>query len=224
MRRRVACLAVLLTATAVACSVVDEGKVERIEPQFGLDATLPSSTSIATTTSLLQTTTTGLETTTTLVLTEQVSLYFVSSGQLTPVVQPLASPVTFGQIIFALQAGPPAGEIGTGLRTIVPDDPEIRATTDGSGVATVTLPDNFFDLVPLPSDQRLVVAQLVLTLTASRGIGQVVFNLPVPLPSGLERRAGLELTRSDYESLTDSNPEVGPNPTVQSATTTTTGG
>ena len=96
MRRRIVCLGILLTMAAVACSVVDSGKVERIQPQFGLDDTLPSSTSIDTTIALFETTTTGLETTTTAPQpqTEAVRLYYVASGQLTYVSQPLASPVT----------------------------------------------------------------------------------------------------------------------------------
>ena len=224
MRRRLLCVAILLTMTAVACSVVDDGKVERIQPQFGLDDTLPSSTSIATSISLFETTTTGLETTTTAPQpqTEAVRLYYVASGQLTYVSQPLASPVTLGQVIAALQT-PPAGDLGAGLRTVLPSFAEMRATTDGSGIATVTLPEDFFDLVPGLNDQRLVIAQLVLTLTSFRGIGQVTFNLPVPLPTGQERPAGLELTFSDYKSMTDSNLDV-PDPTFPLASTTTTGG
>ena len=224
MRRRILCLAILLTMTAVACSVVDDGKVERIDPQFGLDDTLPSSTSIATTIPLFETTTTGLETTTTTPQpqTEAVRLYYVASGQLTYVSQPLASPVTLGQVIAALQS-PPAGDLGAGLLTVLPSFAEMRATTDGSGIATVTLPEDFFDLVPGLNDQRLVIAQLVLTLTSFRGIGQVTFNLPVPLPTGQERPAGLELTFSDYKSMTDSNLDV-PDPTFPLASTTTAGG
>ena len=225
MRRRIVCLCILLTATAVACSVVGDGKVERIQPQFGLDDTLPSSTSILTTTSLFETTTTGVETTTTTPQpqTEDVRLYFVASGQLTYVLQPLASPVTLGQVIAALQSGPPAGDLGAGLRTVLPNFAEIRVTTDGSGIATVTLPDDFFDLVPGLNDQRLVIAQLVLTLTSSRGVGQVVFNLRVPLPTGQERPAGLQLTFSDYASMTDPNLDI-PDPTLPAATSTTVGG
>lgn len=218
MRRRVFVLGVLLTVIAVACSVVDDGKVERIDPPFALDDTLPSSTSIETTTTQLATTTTGLETTTTIVQTEQVRLYFVASGQLTYVLQPLASPVTFQQIIAALQIGPPTGDVGIGLRTIVPSDADIRVDTDGTGVAFVTLPENFFEGL-LPSDQRLVIAQLVLTITRTSGIGQVVFNVDVPLTTGQVFPAGQRLTFSDYESYTDPNSPVAPDPTPPPTTT-----
>ncbi len=218
MRFRLVAMCLLFTAAAVACSVVDEGKVERIDPQFGLDDTLPP-TSSSTTTTLPETTTTGLEPATTLVAPEQVTLYFVTNGQLTPELQPMSTPVTLQKIITALQLGPN----GDGLRTVVPGDVEIRVTTDGSGVATITLPDDFFALVEPPA-QRLVIAQLVLTITSSRGIGQVVFNLRVPLPSGVERPAGLQLTFSDYEVYTGTSPQFSPDPTVPAATTTSTTG
>lgn len=222
MRARIIVVALVLTSLAVACGVVDEGKVERIDPQFGLDDTLPSTTAVATTTTQLATTTTaGLETTTTAVQTEQVRLYFVASGQLTYVQQPLASPVILQQIIAALQQGPPVGDVGIGLRTIVPADADIRVITV-DGVARVTLPDGFFVSVTGLSDQLFVIAQLVLTLTNSRGVGQVVFNQAVPLPFGEVRPAGQELTFSDYQSLTGTNTQFAPDPTVPAATTTTT--
>lgn len=217
MRRRAIALGVLFAVVPVACSVVDDGKVERIDPPFGLDDTLPSSTFIETTTTQLATTTTGLETTTTNVQTEQVELYFVASGQLTYVLQLLASPVTFQQIIAALQQGPPAGDQGIGLRTIVPSEADIRVDTDGTGVASVTLPLDFFEGL-LPSDQRLVIAQLVLTITRTSGIGQVVFNVDVPLTTGQVFPAGQRLTFSDYESYTDPNSPLSPDPTPPTTT------
>ena len=220
MRGRTACLCIALVGVAVACSVVDDGKVEQIEPQFGLD-TLPSSTVGETTTTQQVTTTIALETTTPATPnTEPVTLYFEANGELTPVEQPLTTPVTLGKIILALQSGPPSGDAGSGLRTVLPDIPGlVRATTDGSGVATVTLPEDFFDLIPQP-DQRLVIAQLVLTLTSSRGIGQVVFTVAVPSASGQVRPAGQHLSFSDYRPLTDSNSQIEPDPTVPETATT----
>ena len=223
MRGRVTLFGIVLVVTAVACSVVDDGKVERIDPH-GLDDTVPSTTTPETTTTQFETTTSGLETSTTQVATEQVTLYFVSSGQLTPKTRALASPVTLGQIIAALQSGPPNGAEGDGLQTIVPDIPDLIRVTTANGVAIVTLPIDFFELVPVAIDQRLVIAQLVLTLTSSRGVGQVVFNLRVPLPLGQERPAGQQLTFSDYVSLTGSSGPVGPNTTPAGTTSTTSGG
>ena len=66
-------------------------------------------------------------------------------------------------------------------------------------------PDDFFDQVSI-TDQRLVIGQIVLTLTDSRGIGQVVFDQPVPKPLGEVVLAGQPLTRLDYEALLGSSP------------------
>lgn len=203
MRLRVLVIIASLATVQVACSVVEEGKVDQINPPFGLDDTLPPTSTIVTTTTMAATTTSGLETTTPPVQSEQVRLYFVTSRQLTSVTAQLPSPVTLPQIVAALQAGPPEGELGTGLRSTVPPLAEIDIIEDRSGVAQVELPEGFFDTIS-PGDQRLVIAQLVLTLTDSRGIGQVVFNQAVPKPSGEIIPAGQPLAYRDYLSLLSS--------------------
>lgn len=218
MRRRITLLAAGLALTVVACGVVEDGKVERIDPQFGLDDTLPSTTASPTTTTLpLQTTTIGLETTTTQVLTELVQLYFVDSGRLTPFSLALASPVSLSRVILALQQAPP----DQGLRTIVPSEATILVSTNGTGVASVTLPDGFFDSIE-GNEQRLVIAQLVLTLTNRPGIGQVIFNIPVLLPNGGVRNSGQPLTFSDYAIYTSATPQEGSEVSAPAATTTST--
>jgi len=209
MCTRVLLMLAVLGAVVAGCSVVDDkGGVERIDPPFGLDDTLAPTTTVAATTTELATTTTGLVTTTTQVQTEPVRLYFIASGQLTYVLTGLPSPVALPQLIAALQKGPPSGDLGAGLRSAVPPArvAEIRVTTDGSGVVQVILPDGFFDAVTVGTDQRLVIAQLVLTLTDSRGVGQVMFNIAVPLPSGEQKPAGEPLSYRDYQLLAGSNP------------------
>ena len=184
-----------------ACSVVDDGKVGRIDPPGGLDDTLPATTT--STTTMPDTSTTGVNPSTTLVQTEPVRLYFIASGQLSYVTVPIATPVVPSVIVTALQIGPPAEAFG--LRTALPPETAIRVDTDGTGVARVDLPDDFFDQVSI-TDQRLVIGQIVLTLTDSRGIGQVVFDQPVPKPLGEVVLAGQPLTRLDYEALLGSSP------------------
>ena len=201
MRRSLAVIAVLLVAAA--CSVVDDGKVSRIDPPGGLDDTLPSTTSSAST--IPKTSTTGINTSTTLLQTEPAVLYFIASGQLVPVTVPIPSPVRLRVIMATLQAGPTTEAFG--LRTALPADAEIGVDTDGSGVATVDLPDDFFDIEKVSlNDQRLVIAQIVLTLTTSRGIGQVIFDQRVTKPLGESVPAGEPLTYRDYEALTSSSP------------------
>ena len=191
---------VLVGTALTACSVVGDATVEPIDPPFGLADTVASSTVASTTTSIAPSTTEGLATTEPPVQTEQVRLYFIASGRLTYVAVQLPTPVVPAQLVAALQAGPPTGDLGTGLRTALPGLLEISVSTDGSGIAEVTLPEGFLDTLTV-GDQRLVVAQLVLTLTDSRGIGQVTFDEAVPMPSGELTRAGEPLAYRDFETL-----------------------
>ena len=135
-------------------------------------------------------------------------MLFRSSGRLTYVATPLTSPVALNQIVAALQAGPPDGAPGQGLRSAVPvaaiPDDELHATNNNAGVALVELPRHFFDHIAL-TDQRLVIAQIVLTLTDSRGIGQVQFNQVVPKPSGESVPVGKPLSKADFQALLDSS-------------------
>lgn len=208
MRGRLLALAAVVAGLAVlsaACSVVGDGKVDKVNPPFGLDDTIAPTTTEAPTTTAEATTTVPEQTTTTLVQTEQVRLYFVSGGQLVYVATPLASPVALPQIMAALQAGPPAGDLGVGLRSALPseEDGQIVVTSNGAGVAIVQLPAKFFDNIAV-NDQRLATAQIVLTLTDSRGIGQVQFNQQVPKPSGELTPAGQLLAKRDFQALLDS--------------------
>ena len=100
----------------------------------------------------------------------------------------------------------------------MPDAPEINVTNNNAGVAVVELPTGFFDTIPV-ADQRLAVAQIVLTLTDSRGIGQVQFNVPVPRPSGALAPAGQPLSRNDYLALVEGTGVTDPATTPASSTT-----
>ena len=215
--RSVVLTSVLLLAVpmvAVACGVVGPGTVEHINPPAVLSQTIPTTTLPPTTDAA--TSTSGQQTTTTQVQTEQVRLYFIASGQLNPASAALAAPASLTQIMAALQGGPPQGDAGQGLRTALPPvitaADEIKVANNNKGVAVVELPKRFFDNIAV-ADQRLVIAQIVLTLTDSRGIGQVEFNQTVPRASGESVAAGSPLSRADFVSLTDAGTP---------ATTTTT--
>lgn len=209
-----------LALAASACSVVGDGKVDRVDPPFGLADTLATSTTIASTTTIQQTTTTGLDTSTTGVPTEAVRLYFITGQQLNFVPTPLPADPSLPQIMAALLAGPPKNELGVGLRTGLPEDALIDASSNNAGVAIVELPEGFFDDIP-EGDQRLATAQIVLTLTDSRGIGQVQFNQQVPKPSGALTPAGQPLSRNDFASLLEG--ATPPTSTTAAPTSTTSG-
>ncbi|MEI8238555.1 MAG: GerMN domain-containing protein [Actinomycetota bacterium] len=200
-------LVLVTPVVAVACGVVGNGSVERINPPAVLSQTIPTTTTTTPATTQAATSTSGLQSTTTQVQTEQVRLYFIASGQLNAVSAPLATPASLAQIMAALQGGPPEGSAGFGLRTALPrvttPDDDIKVTNNNKGVAVVELPKHFFDTIAV-TDQRLVTAQIVLTLTDSRGIGQVEFNQTVPRASGESVPVGSPLSRADFVSLTDS--------------------
>ncbi len=218
MRRRVCALAALLAVITVACSVVDDGKVQRVNPG-ALDDTLPTTTVANTTTTAAVTTTTGLETTTTGVQAVAVQLYYIAGSQLNSVPDQLPPQFALQQLIKLLQVGLREGDIGRTLRSALPTDVEIKVTADGAGVAQVMLPDGFFDTIAV-GDQRLVVGQLVMTLLDnSRGIGQLMFNQQVSGPTGEVIPAGQLITRLDYQSLLASATTTF---TTTTTTTTTT--
>ena len=188
MRVRLCLLTAALALVPVACSVVDGGKVQRVDAPRELTDTLPTTTTTAvTTTTLAVSTTTGASKR--------------MPSWVTTVIGSLPSEYALSQLIALLQKGPPEGEVGVGLRSAIPSTVEITALPDGTGVAQVLLPEGFFDTIPA-GDQRLAVAQIVMTLLDNTpGVGQVAFNLQVSGPAGEFIPAGQLLTRADYQTL-----------------------
>ena len=175
-----------------------------------------STTSTSTTTTPPTTvdpaTTTTTVITATTIATDDVTLYFISGGQLKGYPRVLAKPATTNQVLTALQEGPPAGDPGVGIRSAVPTKQKasINVTEDNSGVATVELPLGFFEQIPT-EDQLSAIGQIVLTITEVGGVGQVLFvqngqPLGVPRRSGGFSNGSEPLSRRDYEELL--NPPV----------------
>jgi hypothetical protein len=201
----------VISIFVVSCSLEREGKVERINPgavRGGLNDTLPPTTSSTTTTAPLLPPPPTEPPPTSVVATEKVRLYYIASRQLTYRELDLESPVLLDDIIATLQIIPDGA--GLLLRTAVPASVVITVNDDGGGVAQVNLPQEFFGAIE-PTDQRFAVAQIVLTLRSRPGIGQVVFNQPVPRGDNSTADAGIALTLSDYEALL--SPPTEPPPT-----------
>jgi spore germination protein GerM len=95
-------------------------------------------------------------------------------------------------------------EASTGLRSALPS--RFSATVESRrGVAIVSASAPFLADVS-PTDQRLAIAQLVLTLTRRPGIGQVSFrvdgnDIAVPRGAGDLTSAGATVTFDDYTAL-----------------------
>jgi spore germination protein GerM len=91
-----------------------------------------------------------------------------------------------------------------GLRTAIPKTFSATVSVE-RGVASVDSTRGLLDTLS-PLDQRLAVAQIVLTLTSRPGIGQVLFSVdgvPTGVPRGRGDLAGplTPVTFDDYSSL-----------------------
>jgi spore germination protein GerM len=211
VRRRLVALAALVTAGAVgaSCGVPSSSKfqpasTDEIPFELANTTSTTTSTTLAPTTTVpASTSTTTAETTTTLA-TVSVDVYYVSGSDLILVSRLLAGEATLERVLGLLKSGPPSGDEGEGLRAVIPADADIEVDSEG-GVATVDLPGAMFDELNR-TDHRLVFGQIVLTLTARPGIGQVRFLLDgeergVALPGARTSEPGELLSREDYVEL-----------------------
>ena len=138
------------------------------------------------------------------VLSEPVELYYISANRLVVTTLTIASPATTSQVLAALISGPPSGDNGVGLRSALPVDlnAEIQIS---KGIAQIDTSSQFLsDLSPI--DQRLAIAQIVLTFTRRPGVGQVIFTVDgetvaVPRGRGDLAKPGTAVSFDDYSSL-----------------------
>jgi hypothetical protein len=135
---------------------------------------------------------------------ESVDLFYVAGLQVVPIARLLLSPATAAQVLAALAEGVPPGDPAAGLRTALPADFMADVVVE-RGVARVDLPPTFLTDVP-GAEQRLAIAQIVLSLTRRAGIGQVVFTSggqlqSVPRGRGDLTDPGGAVTCEDYASL-----------------------
>ena len=101
-----------------------------------------------------------------------------------------------------LRSGPTAAERSSGLRSALFDDDLLEDVDVVVGVARVALGEGF--ATGTPTDQLFAVAQIVCTLTAQRGVGQVSFSLegaPVDVPRGDGSLSSSPVSRDDYRNL-----------------------
>ncbi len=131
--------------------------------------------------------------------TELVTLCFVREDRLDPVERPLPAPVDPLGAVRALALPPTdAGSPGTA----VSDPSLVQGVTVAAGVARVDLGPSIAALGS--ADQLLAVAQIVCTLTARPGIGQIAFTVegaPVDVPRGDGSVVAEPVSRDDYRSL-----------------------
>lgn len=216
-------LGAALVLVLVGCGVGGDDRLRQInrDDLQGLDETTTTSTSTTTTVAPTPPVGPTIVATSTTVATESVQLYFLDGNQLQPVTIDLAAPATLSRVLTALLSGPPAGDLGIGLRSLLPARTETApplvnvVVPSSEGYATVDLNNTAFQRID-PTDQRAAIAQIVLTLTTRPGIGQVRFTLDgdpmrVPRREGLQSEPGQLVSAQDYVSLL-----------IPEATTTTT--
>ena len=187
-RRALVVLGGTLLVTA-ACGVDGDSTVRPIDPE-NIPAELVATTSTTdapTTTAAVTTTSTTLPelATTTTVPVESAVVFFVAGSQVVPIDRLLLSPAAAPQVLAALLEGVPEGDLAAGLRSALPAGLAATVLVE-RGIASVDLPAAFVTDLP-GAEQRLAVAQVVLTLTRRAGIGQVVFtsgNQPLSVPRG----------------------------------------
>ena len=203
---RLLLVGVAAVALAASCGVAGDGELQEINSAelFGLDETTTStsSTMFPSATAPVDNTTGPTSST---IATEPVELYFLDGNRLVDVSIDMARSPSPSRVVAALLTGPPSGEIGIGLRTLLPEDLVNTVVESAAGYVTVDLAGEPFQQID-PADQRAAIAQLVLTLTARPGVGQVRFTLdgeplPVPRRGGLQSAPGEPVSRLDYESM-----------------------
>lgn len=131
---------------------------------------------------------------------EVVSLYFPAGNGLAVVPRQLTAPVALDAVVDALADG--TGPTGTATYRSAIGRGDVEAVRVRAGVATVELDNRFLDLPN--SEQRVAVAQLVLTLTSRPGVGQIVFEIggaPVQVPRADGTLAKGAVSRDDFVKL-----------------------
>ena len=190
----------ILALALAACGVPEEGRFIPIGQSQVPDALMVTTTTASTTTTVAvapeNTSTTVAD-----VLYDSVELYFVSANRVVRSERRIVSPATPTQVLDTLLAGLDAQTESAGLRSALPRG--LTATIDvRRGVAKISSTAPFLSELE-PSDQRLAIAQLVLTLTRRPGIGQVIFSvdgvdIQVPRGGGDLTAPGAAVTYDDY--------------------------
>jgi hypothetical protein len=181
-----------------SCAVPKSGSVNEVSPDdipFGLSSPETSAPS-TTTTIVVQTTVAGTA-------YEKADLFFIEAASLIRVQIEIPSPTNLQGVFTALISGLPSSAPSK-AKTLLPTAFAANIDVEG-GVANVNSKIGYLDSIK-PNEQRLAIAQIVLTLTSQPGIGQVTFSVggkPIGVPRGRGdiAGAGIPVTFDDYKML-----------------------
>ena len=199
---RVVLPSMLLIAVLSSCAVPSSGSYQQVsnaDIPFGLSS--PQTTIPQTTTSVSDPNSTE---SLPIAVSEPVDLFFISNSRIIKVQRNVASPANPAQALSSLVEGPSTSPEFVGLRTALPTT--FTAKVDViRGVAQVDATRAFLNSLS-GLDQKLAIAQIVLTLTSRPGVGQVLFSvegklISVPRGRGDSVASGVAVTFDDYASL-----------------------
>ena len=199
---RVVLPSMLLIAVLSSCAVPSSGSYQQVsnaDIPFGLSS--PQTTIPQTTTTLSDPNSTE---SLPIAVSEPVDLFFISNSRIIKVQRNVASPANPAQALSSLVEGPSTSPEFVGLRTALPTT--FTAKVDViRGVAQVDATRAFLNSLS-GLDQKLAIAQIVLTLTSRPGVGQVLFSvegklISVPRGRGDSVASGVAVTFDDYASL-----------------------
>jgi spore germination protein GerM len=200
-------LAVSLIMFTSSCGVPTSSEFVQIpEANIPFELNVTSTTTTTTVPVELDASTSGSESPNAVseIVNETVDLYFIIANRLVATKIQIASPATTTQVLSALVAGPPSGDAGSGLRSAIAAS--LQAKIDVSKGIVMIDANNFLLAGLSPIDQRLAIAQLVLTFTSRPGIGQAKFSvngvsIAVPRGRGDLSKPGDPVSYDDYISL-----------------------
>jgi hypothetical protein len=142
----------------------------------------------------------------TTVSSEPLSLYFIDGSRLVRIPVDVPESTSLRGQLRQLEEGPPADLAEQGVRTAVPPD-LVRGLEISNDYVTVNLDEALFSGIE-DLDQRLIIGQIVLTLTYDLGFENVRFTLDgEPLrvfrEDGTLGEPGETVGWNDYAGLTD---------------------
>jgi hypothetical protein len=131
-----------------------------------------------------------------------VVVFLTDEGRLYRTTRNIPPPLRLDAVLETLKEGPTRAELAGGVRSAVLDDDTFGDVAVAGGTAVVDLSR------PLTgrsnADQILALAQIVFTLTARPGIGQVQFTLAdqsIEIPVANGTTTTNPVSRDDYQSL-----------------------
>jgi Sporulation and spore germination len=220
MNRQLALLCIAVVALTAACRIGGSDQVEEVDADLLGGLNEPTAETSTPDGSDPPSTSTPAGTTTT-VPTETIRLYFIEGSQLRAVDVEIPVGTSLRGQLSVLEEGPPADYADAGVRTALV--PGLISGVARSGVdgARVTLDSNLFAGID-GADQRLMIGQIVLSLTDRSDFDRVSFTLDgepleVFLRDNTLSQPGEAVGRDDYAVLlTDAPPR-----TVESSSATT---